>query len=399
MNDVHLSVVATSRNDDHGGRLTHRMQNFVAGLVAQCRRHGVRAELVLVEWNPPPERRPLIEEIAWPRDRGGCDIRIVTVPAEVHRTFDNADRIRLYQMIAKNVGIRRARGKYVVATNVDILFSDEAMRFMRDRLRPGTLYLADRADVPAELPESEDFAAVLAYCAGAQLRVNAGALTLTRGDAGWRGLDRLKASVNPRLGYFINVAEQFWSLARKSGTNPRWAQRRLVGRGFEARVRQGTQGRARSAAGLMALGALRVLKVAAAGVARAVRTPTTNACGDFTLMARADWEKVRGYVEWPVFSWHLDTLLVYQAMAIGVRIRRLRPAARAFHIEHEGGYAPERAAEMFRSLRSRGIPFITDEDLSRIRADLMAKRQRGESAPLNPPGWGLADARLAEGRP
>src|SRR5688500_10937699 len=63
---LHLSVVATSRNDNHGGFLTHRMQHFVDGLAAQCARHGLRAELILVEWNPPADRVPLAEELRWP---------------------------------------------------------------------------------------------------------------------------------------------------------------------------------------------------------------------------------------------------------------------------------------------------------------------------------------------
>src|SRR4026208_1371898 len=100
--DIHLSIVATSRNDDHGGVLLRRTQHFVDGFVAQCKRHGIRAELILVEWNPPPERAPLIRELRWPADPGPCDIRIVTVPPDVHRTFENAESIRLFQMLAKN---------------------------------------------------------------------------------------------------------------------------------------------------------------------------------------------------------------------------------------------------------------------------------------------------------
>jgi hypothetical protein len=38
-------------------------------------------------------------------------------------------------MIAKNVGIRRARGRFVLATNVDILLDDALVRFLRDRRR------------------------------------------------------------------------------------------------------------------------------------------------------------------------------------------------------------------------------------------------------------------------
>ena len=50
MKEPHFSVVATSRNDDHGGNLLQRMRHFVDGFAAQCRRHGLAAELILVEW-------------------------------------------------------------------------------------------------------------------------------------------------------------------------------------------------------------------------------------------------------------------------------------------------------------------------------------------------------------
>jgi len=50
-----LSVVATSRNDNHGGDIDRRMQLCLAGLAAQANRHELPVELVLVEWNPPPD--------------------------------------------------------------------------------------------------------------------------------------------------------------------------------------------------------------------------------------------------------------------------------------------------------------------------------------------------------
>ena len=40
-----LSVVATARNDNHGGALLERMQIFVNGVIEQCERHGIDAHL------------------------------------------------------------------------------------------------------------------------------------------------------------------------------------------------------------------------------------------------------------------------------------------------------------------------------------------------------------------
>ncbi|PYQ06863.1 MAG: hypothetical protein DMF82_05190 [Acidobacteria bacterium] len=106
----YLSLVATSRNDDHGGRLLERMQVFVNGFIEQCKRHRLDAELILVEWNPPPERPRLSAALRWPSEPGPCRIRIIEVPPEVHERLQFSDCLPLFQMIAKNVGIRRARG-------------------------------------------------------------------------------------------------------------------------------------------------------------------------------------------------------------------------------------------------------------------------------------------------
>ena len=184
-NEPLLSVVATSRNDDHGGNLLVRMQYFVDGLVAQCKRHGVTAEIILVEWNPPADRPPLAQALKWPIDPSPAQMRIVTVPHDVHARFAHAEKLPLYQMVAKNVGIRRARGKFILATNIDILFSDAVFAYMRNSLQPGRLYRADRCDVPPILP-TESINKWLGYCEHAFFRINAKGGTLVKQDGKWR---------------------------------------------------------------------------------------------------------------------------------------------------------------------------------------------------------------------
>src|SRR5688572_18132065 len=105
-----LSVVATSRNDDHGANLLGRMQAFTGGFIDPCNRHSLHAELLLVEWNPPPGRPRLAQALRWPDDPSPCEVRIVEVSESLHRRFAHAEALPLFQMIGKNVGIRRARG-------------------------------------------------------------------------------------------------------------------------------------------------------------------------------------------------------------------------------------------------------------------------------------------------
>jgi hypothetical protein len=144
----YISVVATARNDDHGGNLLGRMQVFIDAWINQAKRHRLSSELILVEWNPPRERERLAAALRWPPDTGPCQVRIIQVPPEVHARYRHAAALPLYQMIAKNVGIRRARGEFILATNIDIVFSDELMMFLSERrLEKSRMYRIDRTDV------------------------------------------------------------------------------------------------------------------------------------------------------------------------------------------------------------------------------------------------------------
>ena len=168
----YISVVATARNDNHGGNLLDRMQVFVDAWVNQCKRHNLSSELILVDWNPPSDKPKLAEALRWPADPGPCDIRIIEVPGEIHRRYRHAAALPLYQMIAKNVGIRRARGEFIVVTNIDVVFSEELVRFLAERkLEKGKLYRMDRTDVARDVPVNGTLDEQLEYCRNHVIRL------------------------------------------------------------------------------------------------------------------------------------------------------------------------------------------------------------------------------------
>jgi len=168
----YLSVVAASRNDEHGGDLTRRTQIFVDSLVDHANRHRLRIELILVEWNPPSDRPPLEEELRWPMANEWCEIRIVTVPSEIHHRLPYAMALPMFQMMAKNVGVRRAKGQFVLQTNIDIVFSEPLFKWIaRRELKPAVLYRCDRVDVGRNVPIGTMLDDVLHYCATHVLRI------------------------------------------------------------------------------------------------------------------------------------------------------------------------------------------------------------------------------------
>ncbi|MCU1235034.1 MAG: methyltransferase FkbM family [Candidatus Solibacter sp.] len=169
---IYISVVVAARNDNHGGNMLGRMQAFVDSWIDQAEQFGIPSEIIVVEWNPPAGRPRLATELRWPQASSLCEVRFVEVPPEIHRQFPNASAIPLHQMIAKNVGIRRARGQFILATNIDILFSTELMRFLSTRsLERGAMYRMDRYDVASEIPANGSLLEIQSFCDSNMLRV------------------------------------------------------------------------------------------------------------------------------------------------------------------------------------------------------------------------------------
>lgn len=150
------------------------MQIFLAHLLEQTRIHRLSAELILVEWNPPSDRPPLSAALAGIASSADIPVRIITVPAEVHERFKHARELPLFQMLGKNVGLRRALGRYALCTNIDILFNDELTKFLAaQKLEADAIYRINRWDVDERAPFKVTAAERLAYCRRHLVRVAA----------------------------------------------------------------------------------------------------------------------------------------------------------------------------------------------------------------------------------
>ena len=170
--EPYFSLVVAARNDNHGGNMLGRMQAMFDSWIDQAERYGLSSEIIVVEWNPPADRPRLRDSLRWPPGPKCCQVRFIEVPAEVHARFQNAAAIPLHQMIAKNAGIRRARGEFVLATNLDIIFSAELMEFLAERsLATGVMYRMDRHDVAHDIPSYNTVGELLAFCETHLLRV------------------------------------------------------------------------------------------------------------------------------------------------------------------------------------------------------------------------------------
>lgn len=173
MKGPYLSIVTCARNDNHGGDLLPRIQSFVDCLRAGAAQLRLPIELVLVEWNPPGNRKRL--PAALDLSAGAyCAIRVLEVPARLHDRLRYSGHLHLFQMIAKNCGIRRACGEFICSTNVDIIFPDRLLSLlMPGKLSGGILYRTDRHDVKKCAAMAPTVAGKLAYCSDNVIRINA----------------------------------------------------------------------------------------------------------------------------------------------------------------------------------------------------------------------------------
>jgi hypothetical protein len=349
----YVSFVAASRNDDHGGHLLRRMQVFVEALLAGCEAQRLDAELVLLEWNPPADRPRLAEAIRWPR-AGSCAVRIVEVSPELHRRYPHAEALPLHQMIAKNAGIRRARGSFIVATNVDVLFSDELLAVLAARgLDPGSLYRTDRHDVAAEVPAGTTRAEQLAFCRNNVLRVH-----------------QRDGTLDTRSGVFSRIYRPLWQLE---------AARLVAPLAFLPFLAEPLRNARESLSFIREFGPLH-----------------TNASGDFTMMARERWHALTGYWEFPGFPAYVDGLLCYAAKFSGLAERLLPDSARVYHMEHDQGFGEYASGAFWGRLESLGVPRVTREAYVAMLTDIKA----GRAPPArNGPDWGLGGEALPEHRP
>ena len=128
--------------------MSNKNQYFIDRWAYLANKFSLSCELIIVEWNPPEERPKLIDQLKIPKLNNGLKIKFITIPNNVHKKFKNSDKLNFFQMIAKNVGIRKAEGEFILCTNIDIIFSDEIFEFFsKKKLNLKTIYRTDRYDI------------------------------------------------------------------------------------------------------------------------------------------------------------------------------------------------------------------------------------------------------------
>src|SRR5690606_35434615 len=151
--NIFLSIVVAARNDDYGGDFLKRLQNFISWNTSLLEQNKISTEIIIVNWNPVAENIGLEQALKFPENRTYVQYSIIHVPAEVHQNFvDESVRktVPLFEYLAKNTGIRRAKGEFVLCMNPDILIAPEIFTDFSNVLSEKFYYRADRLDYSSE---------------------------------------------------------------------------------------------------------------------------------------------------------------------------------------------------------------------------------------------------------
>jgi hypothetical protein len=135
-----VTAVVVGRNDDYMPDFAERLQATIG-----WNSRYLAQETIFVEWNPPADRE-LLGPVLADHLPG---LRAYVVDPEIHRQLCENAKVPLLEFHAKNVGIRRARSEWVVATNADAAFGPDAIRtIMETNLTEDLVWSAERIDIP-----------------------------------------------------------------------------------------------------------------------------------------------------------------------------------------------------------------------------------------------------------
>lgn len=275
---IYISIVVAVRNDNHGGNFLIRFQIFLNTIFHLNTKYPLNIEIVIVEWNTPNYKPSIITNLNLTQKPGTCKIKLISVTPEIHNSYKNSQTLNIYQMIAKNVGIRRAEGDFILCTNADIIFSEELFKFFQEmNLNKGKIYRAVRFDIKNPECIFENYEDLIKFARDNIIRINK---KITCSNESKKIYDLFYENI--KAYNFINDSAELLN-----------------------------------------------------------KRPFTNASGDFQMMHKEDWILLRGYPEIDKYSFHIDSILEYQAVLSGLEEVILPDDLCIYHIEHSSGYTPE----------------------------------------------------------
>ncbi len=334
MSKYYISFIVATRNDDHGGNMSYKNQYFVDRWSYLTKKFNLSSELIIVEWNPPDNRPKLVDQIKLPKLNNDQKIKFITIPNSVHKKFKNSDKLNFFQMIAKNVGIRKAEGEFILCTNIDIIFSDEIFEFFsKKKLKSNIIYRTDRYDV--DFDEFEN------------VKINSNQLD---NNLTFIHKSNFSIDIKNKKKYYVKFG---W------GSIYQAIKRYLSKDNYNTNSIPLSTNKLKKETKTILQHFFRSIKNFNSN-----RKIHTNACGDFTLCSKNIWLECGGYYEFEGYSFHIDSLFLWSGYFKKFNFETL--SYKIFHINHKIGSGFSFGTNMLENrLNESSIPFIDNYEVSK----------------------------------
>ena len=354
MNNIYLSIVAASRNDNHGDKLDERTNLFIKSLAENCKKYKIKSELILIEWNQIPNTKTLSDRLNLISNEY-LNSKILPVNKKHHLKLPNSDRLHFFQMIAKNVGIRKASGKFILVTNIDVLINQKLYEFIsKKKLQEKTFYRCDRHCVDYDYSGNIE---------------------------------------DTYLDQFTNfIDKKYYSLDTK--TKKKYyvysSPYRQIRTFLESIFFKNNIGLLKRIRIKHLIRIIRKIRFYLDNYKIFKKKLFTNACGDFTLLDKNSWIDLKGYCELPIYSWHLDSLLLWEARFKNYNFYDLKDTHYIYHMNHHKSGVISEKNKLFENLDKNKIPYLTSDEF----LDILIKLSKNPDYLKINEFWGLHNKNL-----
>lgn len=363
--EFNLSIVVCTRNDNHGGYLTERSNNFLNYLAYKLKKFSITdTELIIVEWNQIKNNKPLKDLLDFEKIKKETSVKILTVNEDLHNKFKNSNKLHFYQMIAKNVGIRNASGKFVLCTNIDVIFNDNFFLFLKqNKLQEKTLYRLARHDL--NIPYTNGI--------------------LTDDD-----LDKKVGFINDKNFTYDTMKKRRYYVTSSPYRFYYYLIYSIQDYGYLTTIIKTLNKIKNIQKKTIFFYIKNFFRILFAKLF--TKKLFTNACGDFTLLDKKSWQELNGYDESPIYSWHLDSIFLWKARFNKLNFYNFQKSIYCYHLSHGfGGSQPDRE-EMFKKLKRDQIPYLKNSDLISI---IEQYKKDPQYSLVNQTNWGLKDDNIS----
>jgi FkbM family methyltransferase len=149
----YISIILTGRNDDFGGNFNDRLFKALEFNHRHLNERGVPHEFIFCEWRPVPGK-PWLAEVLADRYPELVPHTLTSYVADIayHDAYSLNPKLQFQEFIAKNIGIRRCRGAYILTTNTDVYLSRGVLDVLERRdLEPRIVYRVPRIDLKDDI--------------------------------------------------------------------------------------------------------------------------------------------------------------------------------------------------------------------------------------------------------